>query len=152
MYVPGAKMSSALAQTRDSYCRVLMLAGVLRTSQAPANIPWQRRWFKRRQAIEPAIGHAKAYNRMDRRRLQGALGDALRALICSEGYNIRWLARAIVRLVAKRHLFALPNLALYARISVLWSVNALRRSLRIVVLPSAAERTSTNVRRSRPFR
>ena len=93
----------------------------------------ERRWLKRRQAIEPAIGHAKADNRMDRCWLHGALGDALHALSCAAGYNIRWLLRAIVRLAAKRHLFALPNLALYARISVLWPANALRRSFEIVV-------------------
>ena len=32
----------------------------------------QRKWLKRRQAIEPAIGHAKADHRMDRCWLQGA--------------------------------------------------------------------------------
>jgi len=61
----------------------------------------QRRWLKRRQAIEPMIGHAKSDNRMDRCWLQGALGDALHALSCALGYNIRWLLRAIVRLGLK---------------------------------------------------
>jgi hypothetical protein len=35
---------------------------------------------------------------MDRCWLQGALGDALHALSCAAGYNIRWLLRAIARL------------------------------------------------------
>jgi IS5 family transposase len=61
----------------------------------------QKRWLKRRQAIEPTIGHAKSDNRMDRCWLQGALGDALHALSCAAGYNIRWLLRAIVRLGLK---------------------------------------------------
>ena len=78
----------------------------------------QRRWLKRRQAIEPMIGHTKSDNRMDRCWLQGALGDALHALSCAAGYNIRWLLRAIVRLAAKRSSLALSGLALYARISV----------------------------------
>ena len=78
----------------------------------------QRRWLKRRQAIEPAIGHTKSDNRMDRCWLQGALGDALHALSCAAGYNIRWLMRAIVRLAAKRSSLALSDLALYAQISV----------------------------------
>jgi IS5 family transposase len=77
----------------------------------------QRRWLKRRQAIEPLIGHTKADNRMDRCWLQGALGDALHALSCAAGYNIRWLMRAIVRLAAKRSSFALTELTLYPRIS-----------------------------------
>jgi len=61
----------------------------------------QKRWLKRRQAIEPMIGHAKSDNRMDRCWLQGALGDALHALSCAAGYNIRWLLRAIARLGLK---------------------------------------------------
>ena len=35
---------------------------------------------------------------MDRCWLQGAVGDALHALSCAAGYNIRWLLRAITRL------------------------------------------------------
>ena len=57
-----------------------------------------RRLLRRRQAIEPLIGHTKADHRMDRCWLQGALGDALHALSCAAGYNIRWLLRAIARL------------------------------------------------------
>ncbi len=58
----------------------------------------QKRWLRRRQAIEPMIGHTKSDNRMDRCWLQGALGDALHTLSCAAGYNIRWLLRAIARL------------------------------------------------------
>ena len=58
----------------------------------------QKGWLKRRQAVEPAIGHLKADHRMDRCWLQGSLGDALHAISCAAGYNIRWLLRAIARL------------------------------------------------------
>ena len=58
----------------------------------------QKRWLRRRQAVEPAIGHLKSDHRMDRCWLQGALGDALHALSCAAGYNLRWLLRAIARL------------------------------------------------------
>ena len=95
--------------------------------------PQQKGWLRRRQAVEPAIGHLKSDNRLQRCWLQGALGDALHAISCAAGYNIRWLLRAIVRLAAKRHSFALPDLALYARISVLGSANALRRAFEFVV-------------------
>lgn len=61
----------------------------------------QRRWLKRRQAVEPAIGHLKHDNGMDRCWLQGACGDALHAVLCAAGYNVRWLLRAIVRLGLK---------------------------------------------------
>ena len=49
----------------------------------------EKRLLKRRQAIEPLIGHTKADHRMDRYWLQGAVGDALHALCCAAGYNIR---------------------------------------------------------------
>jgi len=61
----------------------------------------QRKWLKRRQAVEPAIGHLKSDHGMDRCWLQGATGDALHAVLCAAGYNIRWLLRAIVRLGLK---------------------------------------------------
>jgi len=59
--------------------------------------PQQKGWLRRRQAIEPAIGHLKSDHRMDRCWLQGALGDALHAISCAAGYNLRWLLRAIAR-------------------------------------------------------
>ncbi|SAL06747.1 hypothetical protein AWB78_08226 [Caballeronia calidae] len=61
----------------------------------------QRRWLKRRQAVEPAIGHLKSDHRMDRCWLQGQLGDALHTVLCAAGYNLRWLLRAMVRLGLK---------------------------------------------------
>ena len=61
----------------------------------------QRRWLKRRQAVEPAIGHLKSDHRMDRCWLQGQLGDALHAVLCAAGYNLQWLLRAILRLGLK---------------------------------------------------
>ncbi len=61
----------------------------------------QRRWLKRRQAVEPAIGHLKSDNRMDRCWLRGATGDALHAVLCAAGYNLRWLLRAMARMGLK---------------------------------------------------
>ena len=60
--------------------------------------PQQKGWLRRRSAVEPAIGHLKADHRMDRCWLQGAVGDALHAVSCAAGYNLRWLMRAIARL------------------------------------------------------
>src|ERR1700675_2831922 len=53
---------------------------------------------KRRQAIEPIIGHVKQDHGMQRCWLKGQTGDALHAVLCAAGYNLRWLLRAIVRL------------------------------------------------------
>jgi transposase, IS5 family len=58
----------------------------------------QRRWLRRRPAIEPVIGHCKADHRMERCWLKGELGDALHAVLCATGYNLRWLMRAVLRL------------------------------------------------------
>jgi transposase, IS5 family len=49
--------------------------------------------LKRRQAIEPIIGHLKEEHGMDRCHLKGAQGDRLHAVLCAAGYNIRWLLR-----------------------------------------------------------
>lgn len=51
------------------------------------------RWLKRRQAVEPTIGHLKAEHRMRRCFLKGQLGDALNAVLAAAGYNLRWLMR-----------------------------------------------------------
>jgi IS5 family transposase len=51
--------------------------------------------------VEPAIGHLKSDNRMDRCWLPGQLGDALHAVLCAAGYNLRWLLRAMARLGLK---------------------------------------------------
>ncbi len=61
----------------------------------------QRRWLKRRQAVEPAIGHVKHDHGLDRCYLKGDEGDALHAVLCAAGYNIRWLLRAIARMGLK---------------------------------------------------
>ena len=57
----------------------------------------ERRLLKRRQAIEPIIGHLKADHRMDRCHLKGEIGDRLHAVLCAAGYNLRWLLRMIVK-------------------------------------------------------
>ena len=59
--------------------------------------PQERTLLKRRQAIEPIIGHLKADHRMDRCHLKGAQGDRLHAVLCAAGYNLRWLLRMIAK-------------------------------------------------------
>ena len=55
----------------------------------------QRKALKRRQAVEPVIGHLKQDNGMGRCWLQGAQGDAINAVLAAAGFNLRWLLRAI---------------------------------------------------------
>ena len=47
------------------------------------------------------IGHVKHDHRMIRCHLIGSLGDALHAIACAAGYNIRWLMRAMLRVGLK---------------------------------------------------
>jgi IS5 family transposase len=57
----------------------------------------EKKSLKRRQAIEPILGHLKADHRMNRCRLKGSNGDSLHAVLCAAGFNIRWLLRMIVK-------------------------------------------------------
>ena len=77
----------------------------------------QKKQLKRRQAIEPAIGHVKYDNRMIRCYLRGSIGDALHAISCAAGYNIRWLMRAIMRL-GLRGLFAFVFLVAWLTVNL----------------------------------
>jgi len=53
-----------------------------------------RRWWKRRSAIEPVIGHVKSDHRLDRNRLKGKLGDRLGVLLSASGFNMKKMLRA----------------------------------------------------------
>ena len=72
-----------------------------------------RKWLKRRQAIEPVIGHLKDDNGMRRCWLKGSLGDALNAVLCAAGFNLRWLMRAVTRL---------GLLGLFAALFAMWAI------------------------------
>jgi IS5 family transposase len=58
-----------------------------------------RQQLKRRQAVEPVIGHLKADHRMVRCWLKGSVGDAINTVLAAAGFNLRWLMRAVVRLL-----------------------------------------------------
>ncbi len=73
---------------------------VLHCGKAKTLTRRQWRWIKRRQAVEPVIGHLKDDCRLRRCRLKGAQGDALHVLGCAAGYNLRWLLRWIAFLRA----------------------------------------------------
>ena len=51
------------------------------------------RWMKRRAAVEPTIGHLKSSYRLERNRLNGALGDSLNALFSAAAMNFKKLLR-----------------------------------------------------------
>jgi IS5 family transposase len=68
-----------------------------------------RQQLKRRQAVEPVIGHLKADQRMARCWLKGSIGDAINTVLAAAGFYLRWLMWAQVRL-----LFLLANISALA--------------------------------------
>ena len=53
-----------------------------------------RHWWRRRNAIEPIIGHNKSDHRLNRNQLAGELGDQLNVIFAACGFNIKKLLRA----------------------------------------------------------
>ncbi len=51
--------------------------------------------LKRRNAVEPVIGHMKNDGRLGRNFLKGAVGDAINALLCGAGHNLRKILRQL---------------------------------------------------------
>jgi IS5 family transposase len=55
--------------------------------------PTIRREMRRRNAIEPVIGHMKDDGLLEGNHLTGAEGDAINVILCAAGHNMRLLAR-----------------------------------------------------------
>lgn len=71
--------------------------------------PTIKRKLKRRNAIEPIIGHLKSDGRLSRNFLKGTLGDAMNALLCGAGHNLRKILNRL-RLFCARKLSSLQTL------------------------------------------
>jgi IS5 family transposase len=110
----GHTLSEALSQTRrlsgyevrEAFCDK---GYRLKKGERPANcrlyLPGERgrslsekKRMKRRNAIEPIIGHLKSENRLSRNYLKGILGDVRNVLLAACGFNIRKLLRAFLYL------------------------------------------------------
>jgi IS5 family transposase len=61
--------------------------------------PTIRRELRRRPAIEAMIGHMKLDGKLARNHLKGTLGDAIHALLCGAGHNLRLILRHLARLL-----------------------------------------------------
>jgi len=100
---------------RDAYCDrgyrgatktapegvTVRLAGRKRTGMTRS----QKKWLKRRSAIEPIIGHLKAEHGMGRNHLLGREGDRINVLLCGCGFNVRKLLRAFLWLLFRWFIF-----------------------------------------------
>jgi len=53
-----------------------------------------QKWWRRRSAIEPIIGHQKSEHRLDRNRLYYVLGDQINPILSACGFNFKKLMRA----------------------------------------------------------
>ena len=60
-----------------------------------------KRLLKRRQAIEPMIGHMKSDGKLDRNYLKGREGDCLNAILCGIGHNIRLILNHLFRVTQR---------------------------------------------------
>lgn len=85
-------VTPAIALVDRGYRGVEAAAGtrllVSHTRRLPAKL---KRLLKRRQVVEPMIGHMKADGLMGRNWLKGALGDAMHAILCGAGHNLRMI-------------------------------------------------------------
>lgn len=62
-----------------------------------------KRQLRRRSAVEPEIGHMKSDGLLGRNFLKGMQGDAMNALLCGAGHNLRKILarmRALLRLLS----------------------------------------------------
>ena len=58
--------------------------------------------LKRRNAIEPVIGHLKSDGRLSRNFLKGTEGDAINAILCGAGHNNREMLRLLALFIVLR--------------------------------------------------
>lgn len=68
---------------------------IWRSGQKRGVTPTIRKAIHRRSAVEPTIGHMKNEGKLRRNWLKGSLGDALNAVLCGAGHNLRMILRAI---------------------------------------------------------
>lgn len=74
------------------------IAGAKRAVRA-----WIRKRLKRRNAIEPVIGHMKGDGHLERNFLKGEVGDALNALLCGCGHNLRQILNHLRFFLSQKH-------------------------------------------------
>jgi IS5 family transposase len=100
-------LAAISAAVREKVKRVLVDLGYRRhdeTRLAVQVVPRRRKGLtdteqqrcRRRNAIEPLIGHAKAEHRLERNRLKGLLGDEINAILAVTGLNFRKLLRGLL--------------------------------------------------------
>jgi transposase, IS5 family len=112
----GVKPSTALADR--GYRGVQAPQGVKLLLSHTRGLPKAlKELLRRRQAIEPTIGHMKTDGLLARNWLKGSDGDAIHAVLCGAGHNIRLiLAHLRVLVLALIGLFVLSSINPAARL------------------------------------
>lgn len=59
-----------------------------------------KKMLKRRQAVEPQIGHMKQEGKLARNFLKGIFGDKINAMLCGVGHNLRFIFRKLGQIPA----------------------------------------------------
>lgn len=68
-----------------------------------------RKELKRRNAVEPIIGHLKSDGLLHRNQLKGREGDAINVILCAAGQNLRLILRHLRILFAQIHRLFWPK-------------------------------------------
>ena len=68
---------------------------ILRSGQHRGVTRAMKAMIRRRSAIEPTMGHMKMDGRLAGNPLKGTLGDALHAVLCGAGHNIRLMLKKL---------------------------------------------------------
>jgi len=68
---------------------------IWRSGQKRGLPPSIKRAIHRCSAIEPAIGHMKNEGKLRQNWLKGSLGNALNAVLCGAGHNLRMILRIL---------------------------------------------------------
>ncbi|MBU1530284.1 MAG: transposase, partial [Gammaproteobacteria bacterium] len=84
VYVDRGYRAAYLGQQTD-----VIITGQKRHSKAT------KRWMKRRNSVEPIIGHLKAGHKMQRNWLKGHLGDIMAPVLAASGFNLKKILRAL---------------------------------------------------------
>lgn len=66
-----------------------------------------RKQLKRRQAIEPIIGHIKNDGKLDLCRLKGVIGDKINAVLAACGHNLRMILKHLRKLLRNPYFVSL---------------------------------------------
>src|SRR5215210_8030389 len=96
----GHTLAAGIAQTERITGVEVERARVFVSGQKRGITPTIRRERRRRNAIEPVIGHMKSDGHLGRNFLLGTDGDATNAILAAAGHNLRLLRAWLARLLA----------------------------------------------------